>query len=148
MQPSNVGTFIKMKCHSYDWSNWLILRGMRKGKQNKITYNIQITQVRLSKVQITSQPVQVDIFEASFKPYGLFQFWINLWHCDLYRLLVGSLGREVAITRPLKTKPREQDLNPEFQHSNSTVYTLECSGGALKTRNMFLIWSRQNNVWS
>jgi hypothetical protein len=42
MQPSNVGTFIKMKCHSYDWSNWLILRGMRKGKQNKITYNIQI----------------------------------------------------------------------------------------------------------
>jgi len=20
MQPSNVGTFIKMKCHSYDWS--------------------------------------------------------------------------------------------------------------------------------
>lgn len=148
MQPSNVGTFIKMKCHSYDWSNWLILRGMRKGKQNKITYNIQITQVRLSKVQITSQPVQVDIFEASFKPYGLFQFWINFWHCDLYRLLVGSLGREVAITRPLKTKPREQDLNPEFQHSNSTVYTLECSGGALKTRNMFLMWSRQNNVWS
>jgi hypothetical protein len=42
MQPFNVGIFIKMKCHSHDWSNWLILRGMKKGKQNKITYNIQI----------------------------------------------------------------------------------------------------------
>jgi hypothetical protein len=37
---------------------------MRKGKQTKITYNIQITWVRLSKVQITSQPVQVDIFKS------------------------------------------------------------------------------------
>jgi len=43
MWPSNVGTFIKMKCHSYGWSNWLILKAMQKGKQNKIPYNIQIT---------------------------------------------------------------------------------------------------------
>lgn len=123
---------------SFIWLE-LILGRMTKRKQNKITYNIQITSVGLSKVQITSPPVQVDIFEVTFKPYGLFQFRIHFWHCDLHRLLVGCLGREVAIIRPLKTKPREQDLKPEFQHLNSTVCTLECSRGALKTRNMFLM---------
>ena len=122
MQPSNVGNFIKMKSHSYYWSNWLILRGMRKGKQNKITYNIQITYIKLSKVQITSQAVKVDTFQASFKPYGLFQFGIHFWHSDLHRLLVGCLGGEVVITRPLKTKNAENKIWTQNSNIQIVLY--------------------------